>query len=78
MTESTTPKEYTDMGEDDRGEACEPVEKRVVCPSCGADAFAVVPQGTEVVDDNEASDGKVWVNCLDCENRFIAHYQNEE
>lgn len=66
------------MGEDERDGAKEPVEKRVTCPSCNDHAFAVVPKDTVVVDDSEATDGKVWVNCLHCENRFVVSYRDEE
>lgn len=76
MTESTSPWDHTDTGGDNRDRADEPIAKQLTCPSCNADAFAIVPKQTTIVSGDETVDGKVWVNCVGCENRFLVYYQN--
>lgn len=66
-----------EMGEDNRDRAHEPAAKRVTCPSCNGDTFAIVPKGTTIVDDDELGDGKVWAICPDCQNWFLVYYQND-
>ena len=52
-----------------------PSGKTVVCPNCSEEAIAVVPQGSEIVTQEGNGDGKVWVDCRICENRFLVYYQ---
>lgn len=76
MTESTAVRVQTNMGEDNRDRDNVPTGKQVTCPSCNADAYAIVPKHTTIVDGDETADGKVQVNCRNCENRFLVYYQN--
>lgn len=63
------------MEGDNRSQFDNPTGKLVTCPSCNADVYAIVPKATTIVDGDETVDGKVWVNCLDCQNRFLVYYQ---
>lgn len=55
-----------------------PTDRWVDCPECGAEAIAVVPKMSRIVTSEETADGKVWVNCRSCENRFLAYYQLDQ
>lgn len=48
------------------------------CPDCGSESVAVIPPATELVADEEDADGKVWVNCWECDERFLAYYRKNE
>lgn len=65
------------MGEENREGADDPVAKRVRCPSCNEMAFAIVPAGVAIAEDEEGADGKVWVNCGECSNQFLVYYRND-
>lgn len=52
-----------------------PETQWVTCQDCGAETVAVIPAASNVVDDADRSDGKVWVNCWDCGERFLVHYR---
>ena len=52
-----------------------PVGKNVVCPECNAEAMALVPKGSAIVKREGNADGKVWVTCETCGNRFLVHFQ---
>lgn len=54
-----------------------PKGERVVCPECGEWTIAIIPPDGKIVEDEEAADGKVWVNCWDCDARFLAHYRRD-
>ena len=49
----------------------------VICPVCGSSARAIVPQGSDFVEEEEQADGKVWVNCKECGERFLVHYRTK-
>lgn len=49
----------------------------VTCPACNAKAVAIIPQGSTIVEEEEAADGKVWVSCYNCENLFPVYYQEK-
>lgn len=53
-----------------------PKGERVTCPECGEAAYAVIPDDCRLTDEATA-DGKVWVNCRHCGNRFLAYYEAE-
>lgn len=52
-----------------------PAGKQVICPECGADAIAIVPKKSEVVEEAAGADGKVLVNCRNCGERFPVHFR---
>lgn len=52
-----------------------PSGKSVVCPKCNGEAIAIVPEGAEIVAQEENADGKVWVDCPSCGNRFLVYYR---
>lgn len=54
-----------------------PVGKWVNCPECNAIAYAIITENSEIVDDEEMADGRVWVNCHDCGERFLAYYRTK-
>lgn len=55
-----------------------PVGRPTTCPACNADVMAIIPEKNGVlVDDEENADGKVWVNCHNCGERFLRHYRIE-
>lgn len=54
-----------------------PVGKDVPCPECDEFASAIVPKGSEIVEEGDGFDGKVWVNCLNCGARFLVYYRTD-
>lgn len=54
-----------------------PVGKSVNCPECNALVFAIIPQGSTIVERETKADGKAWVNCHACGNRFLIHYRTD-
>lgn len=52
-----------------------PKTQWVACPDCDAETVAVLPPESDIVEDPERSDGKVWVNCWACGERFLVHYR---
>ena len=52
-----------------------PVVKDVVCPECNTEAMALVPKGSAIVKQEGNADGKVWVTCKTCGNRFLVYFQ---
>lgn len=65
----------TTMGEETNDESDPVTGKRVSCPECDSDAFAIIPEDGEIVQQEGDADGKVWVNCFTCSNRFLSHFQ---
>lgn len=55
----------------------EPKGDWVTCPDCGAEAVAVLPPHGVLVEDEERADGKVWVNCRACGERFLAYFRTD-
>lgn len=53
----------------------DPVGADVRCPSCGAEAIAIIPSDSELVDREAESDGKVRVNCAECGELFLAYFR---
>lgn len=53
----------------------DPIGIDVRCPSCDAQAIAIIPEDGELVDREEDSDGKVRVNCPECGTLFLAHFR---
>lgn len=53
-----------------------PKGERTPCPECGESTYAVIPEDGSLTDEG-AADGKVWVNCRHCGNRFLAYYETE-
>lgn len=49
-----------------------------ICPTCGRSVWAIVPQGSELVEEEEHADGKVWTNCHECGKRFLVYYRTRE
>lgn len=41
-------------------------------------ALAVVPRDGTITESPERADGKVWVTCRHCEERFLVHYRFTE
>lgn len=54
-----------------------PTSQPVPCRNCGASAFALIPAHSRIVDDEESADGKVWVNCNSCDERFLVYYRTD-
>lgn len=54
-----------------------PVARRVECPECEEEAYAVIPKRATSVDAEADADGKVWATCRDCDARFLVHYAIE-
>lgn len=54
-----------------------PVGKDVPCPECGEFASAIVPAGSEIVEEDDEFDEKVWVNCHTCGARFLVYYRTD-
>lgn len=52
-----------------------PKTQWVACPYCDAETVAVLPPDSDIVEDAERADGKVWVNCWDCSERFLVRYR---
>lgn len=52
-----------------------PKTQWVACRRCGAETVAVLPPDSDIVEDTDRSDGKVWVNCWDCGERFLVRYR---
>jgi uncharacterized protein with PIN domain len=48
------------------------------CPECNAEAMAIIPQNSFLIKSEENADGKVWVNCRECGERFLAYFQLTE
>lgn len=55
-----------------------PKSEWVECPVCQAAAVAVIPRDSTLVESQAASDGKVRVNCHECEEAFRVYYRTEE
>lgn len=45
------------------------------CANCSESTFAVIPADSRVVPDEDAADGKVWVDCDSCDDRFLVYYR---
>lgn len=54
-----------------------PTEKWVICPECNAEAITVVPKHSEIVESEETADGKAWVSCWTCGERFLVYYRTQ-
>lgn len=52
-----------------------PTTEWVRCDHCEAEAVAVLPPNSTTVRDGDRSDGKAWVNCWDCDDRFLVYYE---
>ena len=48
----------------------------VQCPKCGAEAFAIVPKDSTIVDSDEDTTGKVKADCPDCNERFPVYFRS--
>lgn len=55
-----------------------PIGLEVICPECGADAVAIVPRDSTIIEQEKEADGKVWVNCRACDSKFIVFYRTKE
>lgn len=55
----------------------DPTSQPVPCPNCGTSAVAVLPAKSRIVDDENAADGKVQVDCSSCDVRFLVHYRTD-
>lgn len=54
-----------------------PTSQVVPCRNCGTSTFAVIPEHSRIVDDEDAADGKVWVDCNSCDYRFLVYYRTD-
>lgn len=52
-----------------------PTGRMVHCPECSDEAMAILPPKSRTVSSEETADGKVWVTCRSCGNRFLVYYQ---
>ena len=56
----------------------QPVGKSIPCPVCATTTHAIVPAESTIVPEEEHYDGKVWVNCHTCGDRFLVYYESKK
>lgn len=49
----------------------------MTCPDCETEAVAVLPPDGVLVRDEGDADGKVWVNCRECRERFLTYFRTD-
>ncbi|AGB34127.1 hypothetical protein Natpe_4437 (plasmid) [Natrinema pellirubrum DSM 15624] len=55
-----------------------PTGQSARCPEFNAEAMAIIPQNSFLIKSEENADGKAWVNCRECGERFLAFFQFKE
>lgn len=54
-----------------------PTGATVHCPECDESTIAIVPESTEVIEDQEGADGGVRATCPNCGEVFTVYFQSD-
>lgn len=54
-----------------------PHGENVVCPECEHSTIAIIPSDCSIVEDEDNADGKVRVNCWECEAEFLTYFRKD-